>query len=286
MTTKDTPLHELLFPLGMPEDVRGKILPRNSLTAYLPNIGADVVTALETDIKNTTDSIFKMTPMDILLEGWKSYREVARALEESRKKPGDAVFKPLVKHTVKSTHRPYVEIILDDKSVGKIQFQLDISLTVESASLKIQNGELVSILTGSCQGTIKLSLAGETLAEVKTSRIELPGKFNMQTANIELPRKSDPIKARLMGLNGDYLGQTFMLADGQVIGRSPSSSIHIEDRSASHQHARIRSAASRWFIQDMGSAIGIFVNNKKVDAAPLSNGDRIRIGGTEFEFHA
>jgi hypothetical protein len=245
-----------------------------------------MVAAIETDIKKSTDTILKMTPTDILLQSWQKYREVGKALEDSRKKPGEVILKPLVKHTVKSAHRPYVEIILDEKSIGKIQFELSISLDVEGVTLKIQNGEIISVLSGSCQGAIKLSLMGETLAETKTKPIELPGVLKMQSANVQPPHKPDPVGARLIGLNGVYTDQTFILADGQVIGRSSSSSIHIEDRTMSRQHARIRSASGRWYIQDMDSSIGIFVNNEKVDASLLNNGDHIRLGGTEFEFHA
>jgi pSer/pThr/pTyr-binding forkhead associated (FHA) protein len=136
------------------------------------------------------------------------------------------------------------------------------------------------------QDTIKLSLMGETLVETKTKPIELPGVLKMQSEDVQSPHQPDPVGARLIRLNGVYADQTFILADGRVIGRSSSSSIHIEDQTMPRQHAHICSASGRWYIQDMDSSIRIFVNNEKVDASPLNNGDHIRLGGTEFEFHA
>ena len=87
MTSKDTPIHQFLFPQGMPDAVRAKLLPRAGMAAVLPNIGAELKTAVETDIQKTSDSVLAMTPQDVILQGWKRYREVGRALDDSCKKP-------------------------------------------------------------------------------------------------------------------------------------------------------------------------------------------------------
>jgi len=69
-----------------------------------------------------------------------------------------------------------------------------------------------------------------------------------------------------------------------TIGRSSSCSLRLADLSVSRQHARLRFASGRWYIQDMNSSGGTYINGARVDAAPLNNGDHIRIGSTEFEF--
>ncbi len=241
MASKDTPIHQFLFPQGMPDALRAKLLPRTSMTALLPNIGPELKTAVETDIQKTSDSMLAMTPMDVILQGWKRYREVGRALDDSRKKPTEPILKALLKHTIKSTHKPYVEIFLEDVSVGKVPFELLISFDMEGVTLKILNGEIVSIMSGSFQGAIKLSLIGETLAEVKTKRIELPGTLHTDGSTAKTkPHKLPALGARLSGLSGASAGQSFLLADGQTIGRTAENAIVIEDKSVSRQHARIR----------------------------------------------
>lgn len=286
MASKDTPIHQFLFPQGMPDALRAKLLPRASMTALLPNIGPELKTAVETDIQKTSDSMLAMTPMDVILQGWKRHREVGRALDDSRKKPTEPILKALLKHTIKSTHKPYVEIFLEDVSVGKVPFELLISFDVEGATLKILNGEIMSVMSGSFQGAIKLSLVGETLAEVKTKRIELPSTLDVAPGAATQPgrRKSDSLGARLSGLVGASAGQSFFLADNHTLGRSAENSIVIEDKSVSRQHARIRYIDGHWHIQDMGSSMGIFVNDVKVDSSPLKEGDRVRLGMSEFEF--
>jgi len=60
----------------------------------------------------------------------------------------------------------------------------------------------------------------------------------------------------------------------------------LADLAVSRQHARLRFAKGRWFIQDVGSHGGTYVNNIRINAVELHHGDRIRIGTTEFEFHS
>jgi pSer/pThr/pTyr-binding forkhead associated (FHA) protein len=74
------------------------------------------------------------------------------------------------------------------------------------------------------------------------------------------------------------------LRDNLIIGRSRISNIYVADPSVSRRHARIRFSNEQWFIQDMGSSSGVYVNGAKVNASVLRSGDHIRIGSTEFEF--
>jgi len=54
--------------------------------------------------------------------------------------------------------------------------------------------------------------------------------------------------------------------DEMVIGRSMSSDVAINDRFLSRHHARLRRAGEVWFIEDLGSRNGTFVNGVRADA--------------------
>jgi pSer/pThr/pTyr-binding forkhead associated (FHA) protein len=86
-------------------------------------------------------------------------------------------------------------------------------------------------------------------------------------------------------VNGARAGQVILLSDGALIGRSGDCAIRLNDPAVSRQHARLRFASDRWFIQDLGSAGGTYLNGAAVKAGGLKNGDRIRVGSTEFELH-
>lgn len=64
-----------------------------------------------------------------------------------------------------------------------------------------------------------------------------------------------------------------------TIGRDPSSNICLDDEGVSRNHIKIIVYDDgRPNIVDLESTNGTFVNGKQVDAAPLSEGDRIQIG--------
>jgi len=267
----------------MPPLVWSRLTAKSNIPAPA-NVAPAVLGSVNTEIKKSLDDALHISLLDILTGGWKTVHEVVQALEESTQKPADIILKPLVKHTVKSVHHPYVELYLDNIEIGKVEIECSAALDVEGLTLKIRNGEIVEIVSGTCQGILQLAFADEVLAQTKTERIALPGSVATVPGNVQL-QGIHLSGGQLMGLSGAAAGQAFMLKDDLVIGRASDCSIHLVEREVSRQHARLRCASGRWYIQDMNSAGGTYVNGARVNAAPLNNGDHIRVGSTEFEFH-
>lgn len=67
-----------------------------------------------------------------------------------------------------------------------------------------------------------------------------------------------------------------------TIGRSSDTQLHLDDAHVSRRHAVLTQEGSVWWVRDLGSRGGTFVNDQKVDEAALKHGDRIRIGDTEL----
>ncbi len=85
-------------------------------------------------------------------------------------------------------------------------------------------------------------------------------------------------------LQGPDAGKRFPLPERepQLIGRS-TEAIEISDRSVSRRHAELTPDEGTWFVRDLDSANGTFVNGKPVvDRTPVKPGDRIRCGDTLF----
>ena len=82
-------------------------------------------------------------------------------------------------------------------------------------------------------------------------------------------------------------GAQIMLSTPFKIGRSPRSNLPIEDPLASRHHAMLYfdPAESRWWISDLNSTNGTYLNKMRLDApTQLSKGDRIRIGKLRWRF--
>ena len=69
-----------------------------------------------------------------------------------------------------------------------------------------------------------------------------------------------------------------------VIGRAPECELLLDDTYVSQQHARIFGKNGSWYVEDLGSTNGTFVNEQKLAApAMVQPGDRIRVGTTVLE---
>jgi hypothetical protein len=80
-------------------------------------------------------------------------------------------------------------------------------------------------------------------------------------------------------------GERFDLFGGATIGRSPEADIRIEDRFASGIHARLYSSGASYYVEDLNSTNGTYVNGERLTTErSLSDLDEVRIGDTEFRF--
>lgn len=80
-------------------------------------------------------------------------------------------------------------------------------------------------------------------------------------------------------------GMVFKMGkDSVVLGRETDCDIQIPDQGVSRRHAEIYRIGEMYFIRDLGSRNGTFVNEEQVAEEMLRNGDRIRIGATILSF--
>ena len=95
-------------------------------------------------------------------------------------------------------------------------------------------------------------------------------------------------EAILLVRGGPNEGSSIPLSEGMtMIGRAPLNDIVLEEPGVSRQHAGIRGDSEGYWLADLGSRNGTFVNGKPVGADPirLRNFDRIELGGTATRVH-
>lgn len=77
----------------------------------------------------------------------------------------------------------------------------------------------------------------------------------------------------------DNSGAEYPLDDFNLVGRSQDATIRLQDAGISRQHATLRREGAHWWITDLGSANGTYVNDVAIAAArALRSGDRIQLG--------
>lgn len=91
--------------------------------------------------------------------------------------------------------------------------------------------------------------------------------------------------SRLVITKGVQAGAMMQLGDSPVtIGRANDIEVSLQDDYASGRHARLFPQGSRWFLEDLGSTNGTFVNNQKLTrATAIEPGVNFRVGGTTMQ---
>src|SRR5438309_11353286 len=93
--------------------------------------------------------------------------------------------------------------------------------------------------------------------------------------------------ATLRVLNGSLEGQEIeLIPDPQTVGRGSSCNITIGDAGVSSKHAKIWCEDGVFFVMDLGSTNGTFVNDRDVDREQLADGDTVTFGMTKAQFVA
>jgi Nif-specific regulatory protein len=94
------------------------------------------------------------------------------------------------------------------------------------------------------------------------------------------------INPRLLAISGSHKEVALAAEDGAVIlGRDPSNQLTLGDPAVSRKHCSITQVSGGIFeIADLDSHNGTFVNGMRVGRETLRQGDRIRIGSSEFVF--
>ena len=91
------------------------------------------------------------------------------------------------------------------------------------------------------------------------------------------------IRCQLTGIEGLYKEKNFDLSkDTIIIGRDKECDIPLDDKKTSRKHARLEWNNPHYWIQDLKSTNGIFVNGFPVNRSRLKDGDKVVIGGTVF----
>jgi pSer/pThr/pTyr-binding forkhead associated (FHA) protein len=133
------------------------------------------------------------------------------------------------------------------------------------------------------------SECGHPLQEDVT--VTLPAIEAEEEVHEEFPFPHDELEtgqALLLVKRGPNAGSTFLLdQDATTVGRSTDGDVFLDDVTVSRKHAIFeRRAGGAWFVRDVGSLNGTYVNGEQVDETKLASGDEVQIGRFKLTFFA
>jgi predicted component of type VI protein secretion system len=122
--------------------------------------------------------------------------------------------------------------------------------------------------------------------------------ISLPTGRLEMNREDDtiisdsPLGKRLKNMKKSegfqlfYNGQYLPITKEITIGRSRDNDIVLDDGMTSRHHALIQKIRDDFYVKDMGSSNGTFVNEERVPKGKylkINRGDKIQIGRTYFK---
>jgi len=79
-------------------------------------------------------------------------------------------------------------------------------------------------------------------------------------------------------------GRSFELGEELTVGRAPGCQIALDDSYVSQLHARVFRRDNQFYVEDLGSTNGTYLNRKKVTGpVAVRRGDRLQVGKTVLE---
>ncbi len=171
---------------------KNKELPPDQLSAF--ESGGEVAAVKELVLKQTkgvgwgvirgeifekVEYLLEISIPDILVAAWNKYRILLKYLDRKKYPSNESFLVPLAEHTITSEHHPYLEVRVNDLPVGKIGFKISVDLTLEEIILKIQDGKITEIFTGTCKGKGTIMCGDLLILKEETHSFALPGSIDL-----------------------------------------------------------------------------------------------------------
>jgi hypothetical protein len=98
-------------------------------------------------------------------------------------------------------------------------------------------------------------------------------------------KRKPPVVGWFVAMTGDQKGEDFKVREGKnLVGSAPGAQVLITDSTVSAQHASLRYEEGKFFLTDLDSSNGSFVNEQKIAREELKDNDMIRFGDVTLKF--
>jgi hypothetical protein len=147
-------------------------------TEVSDNVPGGFWTATRGAVEESLQQALQVTMGDIIGGAWNRFRDLLEYRDPAKHPPDEVVLFPVMRHAIRSVHRPRIELLVGDRPVSEIEFEADLVLEIDAATLKIRAGKIEEIQTGACRGMGALRCGVARLVEVASRDIQLPGRIS------------------------------------------------------------------------------------------------------------
>lgn len=183
MDSADLSLNEFFFPKGeMSQEEWAKADSNSTVDALRKKFPKDTRvkwTVASGTVSKKLSDILDIKLMNIIETGWKKYAELLKYTDREKYPPDSVLLVSLAEHTLKSEHKPSIEILVNGEVCGKIDFDVAVSLTLSGMILRVQDGRITGIISGTCKGEGTLKCEDTLIVKKSLDTITLPGIIDL-----------------------------------------------------------------------------------------------------------
>lgn len=133
----------------------------------------------------------------------------------------------------------------------------------------------------SAVSVIRTDIFGTKVSTPKAAK----GQKAPKPAKTKRTKKVRGTPTKLQIVDGPNAGQSVPLGTEPILlGRGTDAAIRLDDDYVSTRHARFATNGEQWFVEDLGSTNGTFIDKQRVTSpVPIAIGTSVRLGKTIVE---
>lgn len=133
-----------------------------SLAVWLPSAAAHKAAVREA--AGAIAQLVDLDLVDVLVAGWRKHAALTAAARRTLAAPDSTEVVDLATHRVTSTHRPWVDVVVDEVHVAKLDLELHLELLVKGVVAVVRHGRLVDLQFLRCDVAASLGVEGIEVA--------------------------------------------------------------------------------------------------------------------------
>ncbi len=146
----------------------------NSVTGAVGGLARAGRDAVGREVGTAVSGLLDVDFGQVAVGGWRKHAALVAAARRTAVAPGSEEIVELATHRMTSTHRPYLEIAVDDVPVETLRLEITIEFLIRALVAVVSHGDLVAVEAGQCDATVRLCIEGREII-ARQAQVDLPG---------------------------------------------------------------------------------------------------------------
>jgi len=161
------------------QDVSDRLLSGMQSEGKAKGLPTQILKSVTVEVGKRFSELLNVSLVDIMGNAWQKYASLWKYADPQKYPPSESVLVPLGEHTIDSKHEPAIEVLVGDKPVFRLKFNIDLALNPKSAILRIQGGRIKEIQPGEVQAEGKVKFGEVVLVERKSRTVAFPRSIDL-----------------------------------------------------------------------------------------------------------